>query len=272
MSKQEAPAHEQRMSLFEHLRELRSRLIKALVAIGLGGVVVWFLYESVFDVLINPYCDALVDNGQTLVTEGTDTGSGGCGAPLLVTDPLEGFATRLKVAGYGGLALAMPFVLWQIWRFVSPGLYPNERRYAIPFVASATLLFLLGAGLAFWTLPRALGFLISIGGPDLLTAYSPNRYLGLITYMMLAFGIGFEFPILLIFLQMAGILDVSSLRRFRRYAIVGIVVLVAVITPSGDPISLLALSIPMWLFYEAAIAFGWLRQRRRAREGTQHVK
>jgi len=129
---------------------------------------------------------------------------------------------------------------------------------------SALVLFLLGAGLAYYTLPRALEFLVEIGGDDLVTAFAPGKYFTLITYMMLAFGIGFEFPILLIFLQMAGILSVGTLRRGRRYAIVGICVVVAVITPSGDPISMLMLSVPMVIFYEVAIVAGRLIERRRA--------
>jgi sec-independent protein translocase protein TatC len=241
------PLESGRMTLVEHLAELRSRLVKSVVAVVLGGVVAFVFYPAIFDVLVDPYCAVSAD--------------GEC--RLLQTDPLEGFAVRMKIAGYGGLALAMPVILWQLWRFVTPGLYPKEKRYAIPFVASAVALFALGAGLAYWTLPKALGFLASIGGEELEQFYTPGKYLSLITYMMLAFGIGFEFPILLIFLQMAGIIESRTLRSWRRYAIVGIVVLVAVITPSGDPYSLAILSVPMYLFYEGSILVGWLIARRR---------
>jgi sec-independent protein translocase protein TatC len=251
------------MSLMDHLAELRRRIIISIVAIAIGATIAWTFYDPIFEFLVDPYCTALEDNGQALVTTGSVEGDSGCGAPLLVTDPLEGFATRLKVSGYVGIALAMPIILFQLWRFIAPGLYAKERRYALPFVVSALFLFFLGAGLAYWTLPRALGFLIDIGGSNLLTAYSPNRYLSLITYMMLAFGIGFEFPILLVFLQLAGILEPDTLRRSRRYAWVGIFVLVAVITPSGDPISLFALALPMGFFYEVSILIGSLHQRRR---------
>jgi sec-independent protein translocase protein TatC len=138
----------------------------------------------------------------------------------------------------------------------------------VPFVASALVLFALGAGLAYYTLPRALEFLVDIGGDDLVTAFAPGKYFQLITYMMLAFGIGFEFPIVLIFLQMAGIVDAATLRKGRRFAIVGICVLVAVITPSGDPISMLMLSVPMVLFYEAAIVVGSIITKRQASKAT----
>lgn len=250
-----------RMTLMEHLAELRRRIIICIVAVMVGGALAWTFYDQIFSFLTEPYCDALRDHGSTIVTTGTTKSN--CGA-LLVTDPLEGFGTRLKVAGYVGIALSMPIILWQLWRFIAPGLYARERRYAAPFVGSALLLFALGAGLAYWTLPKALGFLIDIGGPNLLTVYSPSKYLSLITYMMLAFGVGFEFPILLVFLQLAGILHPSTLRRTRRYAVVIIFVVVAVITPSGDPISLFALALPMIFFYEISILFGvWFERRRR---------
>lgn len=237
------------MTLIEHLTELRTRLIICVVAVVVGMLIVFFLYNPVFNWLVEPYQQA----NRNSLTRGK----------LLQTDPLEGFGVRMRVAGYGGIALAMPVLLWQIWRFVSPGLYPKEKRYAVPFVVSALVLFVLGAYLAYWTMPKALQFLGSIGGANLEQFYSPSKYLRLISYMMLAFGIGFEFPIVLIFLQLAGILDTDTLRRFRRYAIVGITVLVAVITPSGDPYSMLALSVPMVVFYEASIRIGSIINKRR---------
>lgn len=253
----------QRMTLVEHLAELRSRLIKAIVAVVVGGTICWILYPQILDLLLDPYCRTLGDDGtSSLVREGASN------CALFVTDPLDGLGIRLRIAGYGGIALAMPVILWQLWRFVTPGLYAHERRLAIPFVMSALVLFVLGAGLAYWTLPQALDFLASIGGPDLQEIYSPTKYLNLIVFMMLAFGIGFEFPIVLVFLQMADVLQTDTLRKYRRYAIVGIVIFVAVITPSGDPISLLALSIPMILFYEVSIVYGRVRNRRRARATT----
>ena len=186
-----------------------------------------------------------------------------CG--LLVTDPLEGFGLRTTIALYGGIALAMPVILWQVWRFIAPGLYKHERRYAVPFVVLGSLLFPLGGALAYWTMPKALDFLISIGGPDLITVYSAKPYLSLITKMILAFGLAFEFPLLLAFLQMIGIVTPQGWRSSRRYAAVGITVLVAVITPSGDPITLVVLAGPMYLFYELSIIFGqiWVRRRER---------
>src|SRR5918997_1674375 len=241
MSAQPSPA-DAGMTLVEHLTELRKRLIICVVAVAIGMIVGFIAYEWVFDFLLKPYADVIRQQPS----------SGAIGDKLLLTDPLEGFGVRMKTSTYAGIAFAMPVILWQIWKFVTPGLYDHEKRYAVPFVISALALFVLGAGLAYYTLPRALDFLVDIGGDNLVTAFSPGKYFQLITYMMLAFGIGFEFPIVLIFLQMAGILETDTLRRGRRYAIVGICVLVAVITPSGDPISMLMLSVPMVIFDEGA--------------------
>jgi sec-independent protein translocase protein TatC len=243
---------EARMSLMEHLTELRDRIIKVVLAVVGGMIISFLLYNHIFQFLLGPY--------KHIAQQHSTLGDG----RLLLTDPLGGFGIRMKMAAYGGIALAMPVILWQLWRFITPGLYPHEKRYAIPFLASALSLFVLGAGLAFYTLPRALQFLISIGGSDnFVTAFAPDKYFTLVTYMMLAFGIGFEFPILLIFLQMVGILSVDSLKNARRFAIVGICIVVAVITPSGDPISMLMLSVPMVAFYEISILVGRVLARRK---------
>ena len=240
-----------RMPLLEHLYELRDRIVKVAIAVALGAVVGWFLYPQIFDLLLDPYCDL---QGASVED-----------CSLLQTEPLEGFSVRLKIAGYSGIALAMPVILWQVWRFITPGLYPHEKKYAVPFVISALLLFFLGAGLAYYTLPKALEFLTSIGGEGLEERFRPAPYFQLITYMMLSFGVGFEFPIVLVFLQLAGVITAQTLRSVRRYALVGIVVLVAVITPSGDPYSLGILSVPMYLFYEASIVIGTLLTRKKRR-------
>jgi sec-independent protein translocase protein TatC len=242
------PAAPAELSVLDHLSELRDRIIKSAAAVVVGAVVCWFLYPAIFDVLVDPYCNL---QGATLDD-----------CRLLQTEPLEAFSIRLKIAGYGGIALAMPVLLWQVWRFVVPGLHVNEKRWAYPFVGSALVLFVLGAALAFHTLTPALEFLTEVGGEGLQQHFRPAPYFELITYMMLAFGVGFEFPIVLVFLQLAGVVTASSLRSARRYALVGIVVVVAVITPSGDPYTLGILSIPMYLFYEASILIGMLLTRR----------
>jgi sec-independent protein translocase protein TatC len=241
-----------RMTLVEHLRELRSRLFKAIVALTIGACIGFVLYEPVLDVLVEPYCDVKADQVDTA----TDLGPADEGCDLVVTDPLESFSIRLKLSTYLGLLIASPVVLWQIWRFITPGLYPREKRFAIPFVACAVFLFALGAVTAWLTFPKTLQFFAAFGGDSLTLLYTPGKYLGLLTVMMLVFGLAFLFPIVLVFLQLAGVLSWRRLSSWRRYAIVVIFVAAAVITPSGDPITLIAMALPMVLFYEISILIG----------------
>lgn len=233
------------MSFRDHIAELRRRLIISLVAVGLGGVIAFWQFSGLLDILSGPYCEL----------------QSAADCQFLMDDPLEAFSVRLSVSFYAGLALAMPVLLFQTWMFITPGLHPNEKRYALPFVASGAVLFVLGAGLAFYTVPRALEFLISMGGDWFEPFFRGSAYLSFLVKMMVAFGVGFEFPILLVFLQMIGVLQPAQLMRVRRYAIVGILTVVAIITPSGDPFSLLVLSIPMYMFYEVAIIIGRLMRR-----------
>jgi len=238
------------MSLVEHLAELRRRLVVSVLAVGVGAAVGFFLYNGILSVLVHPYCRA-----QHL----------GAGTPctrvLLVTDPLEPFTLRMKIAGWAGLFFASPVVLWQLWRFVTPGLHPKEKRYAIPFIVASIALFSLGGLVAMVTFPQALHFLIYVGGSSLRSFFSPTKYLRLILLMIVAFGVAFEFPVVLVALEVAGVLTSAKLRAWRRWAFLSIFVVAAVITPSADPISMFAMAIPMYIFYEGAIVVGKLLQR-----------
>lgn len=246
---------EGRMSLVEHLTELRQRVIVSIVAVGVGAIVAYAFYQRIENLLIEPHCRI---NASEV----------GDACQLLAVSPLEGFSVRLTVSGYAGIGLAMPVLLWQLWKFVAPGLYPKERRYGLAFVVSSFLLFALGVSLAYWSLPRALEFLTEVGGDNLANFYRPKEYIGFVTKMMIGFGVGFEFPIALIFLQLIDLVSNETLRKGRRFAVVGIVVLVAVLTPSGDPITLMVLSVPMYLFYEVALVFGWWRDRKKAKSSA----
>ncbi len=231
------------MPLVEHLAELRRRIIASAIAITLGGIVAFCFYNRILHFLIGPYTD--ITGKKT----------------LLITDPLEGFTTRLKISAFGGLALASPVVLWQMWRFITPGLHKKEKRYAIPFIAASIFLFALGTVVAMLTFSQALRFLIGVGGGSLEAFFTPSKYLSLIVLMMVAFGVAFEFPILLVFLQLARVLTSRKLRKWRRPALVVIVAVAAVITPSQDPYSLFAMAVPMYIFYEASILIGRLLKR-----------
>ena len=155
-------------------------------------------------------------------------------------------------------------ILWQVWRFVTPGLRRHERRYAVPFVAASLVLFAAGATLALVSLPHALRFLGSVGGPTLQQIYDPNKYVGLVMALMTVFGLTFEFPVILVALELVGVVRPSTLAARRRWAIVAIVTGAAVITPSGDPFSMLALALPLYVFYEVSILLGKLLRPGRA--------
>lgn len=245
------------MTFGDHLKELRYRLVVSCGVIVLFMLPAWFLYPWFMNVLQQPYCTALLQQNP----------DGNC--DFLVTNLLDPFSLRLRVAGYGGLFLAMPVILWQLWRFIAPGLYRKERRYAIAFTGSALVLFVSGALLAYFTMARAVEFLVSIGGDDIDIRSGPQEFVRLALFMMLAFGIGFEFPVVLVALQMVGVVTPQKLASWRRQTILVIVVLAAAITPSGDPFTLMMLSLPMYLFYETSILFGRILARRKARASAE---
>jgi sec-independent protein translocase protein TatC len=248
------------MTLTEHLGELRVRIIRSALAVVVGAILILAFYDPVLRFITRPYNNLCKRRGPEFC--GSSLGENG-EVRLFILDPLEGLSTRLKIATYGGLILALPVIMWQLWRFIVPALHAKEKRYAIPFVLSSVLLFLLGGFLAYSTLERALEFLISWSGNDVDQVFQVSRYVRLVGLMVAAFGVGFLFPVLLVFLQLVSVLTPRMLLGAWRFALVGIFVLAAVITPSGDPISLLALSIPMVVLYFLSILVGWLVLRRR---------
>lgn len=240
------------MTLTEHLAELRSRVIRAALAVALGVIVILAFYDPVLEFLRQPY-DNLCQRRPDLVTN----------CDLFSLGPLDGFNARLRIALYGGLILALPVILWQVWRFIVPALHSREKKYAIPFIVSSVVLFAAGGWLAYITLDKGLEFLVSWSGSDVQQAFQITKYVSLVALMIAAFGVGFEFPVLLVFLQLAGVVRPRQLVEGWRIAIVSIVVLAAVITPSGDPITLIALTVPLVLLYFVAIGVGHLVVRRR---------
>jgi sec-independent protein translocase protein TatC len=244
------PAHG-RMTLIEHLTELRRRIIICAIAIVVGAIIGFVIYSRILHVLQHPY--AQVTKGRAGCPPG--------GCRLVATDPLAPFLVRLKVSTYTGFVIALPVVLWQLWRFITPGLNPKEKKYAIPFIGSSVVLFLMGGAVAWLTFPKALGFLVGIGGGDISTFFTADKYLTFVCLMILAFGLSFEFPVVLVFLMLARVLKTSTLRKYRRHAIVGIVAFAAVITPSQDPYSLFFMAAPMVLFYEGSIVIGRILKR-----------
>jgi sec-independent protein translocase protein TatC len=227
------------MTLVEHLTELRSRVLVCAVTFVITGTAAFLLYPWILSFLSHPYCQISPHH---------------CG--FYVTGPLDGLTLRIKIAAYGGLALAAPVLLWEFWRFITPGLNPKEKRYAIPFIVASICLFALGCVVAYVTFPHALSWLKSIGGPTLTQILDPVKYLSLIVLLMTVFGLTFEFPVVLVSLEVAGVLTPKKLSAWRRWAIVLIVVVAGVVTPSSDPFSMMALAVPMYIFYEMSIIIG----------------
>jgi len=251
------------MTLTEHLGELRVRIIRIALAVALFMVLVIAFYDQVLDFLRGPYIALCDRRGPEFCGLSVDES----GEPTLFAfGPLEGFSTRLRISMWGGIVLATPVIMWQIWRFIVPALHSKERKMAIPFIFSSVALFLIGGALAYFTLEKALEFLISWSGQDVTSAFRIADYVNLVLVMIGAFGVGLQFPVLLVFLQLVGVITPQQLLAYWRYALVGIVVIAAVITPSGDPISLAALAVPMTLLYGVAILIGIVVQRRTARK------
>jgi sec-independent protein translocase protein TatC len=229
----------------DHLTELRRRMIISIVAVAIAAIVVYIFSLDIIEFLIRYYRDATDGDRDALV----------------FTGPLDAFTTRLKVATYGGIVLAFPVWLWQLWRFITPGLNPNEKRYAVPFISASIVLFVLGAFVAMRTLEPALGFLLGQGGTELEPLLTADKYLTLVSLMILAFGIAFELPVVLVFLLIARVVTTAQLGRARRWAILGITVFAAIITPSQDPYSMLLMAVPMYLFFELSIIIGKILKR-----------
>ena len=216
------------MTLAEHLSELRRRLLVAIIAFLIAAVVAFLAYNQIL---------------------------------AFLKGPLDGLSLRIKIAAFGGLVLASPILLFELWRFITPGLKKREKRYAIPFVIASVVLFLCGIAVAYVSFSHALVFLGSIGGPGLQEIYNPNQYLSLIIWMMIIFGLTFEFPVLLVSLELARIVTPSQLLGWWRWAVISITLAAAVFTPSGDPLSMLALAVPLVAFYFLAIGVGKLAGR-----------
>lgn len=251
------------MSLIEHLAELRKRLIRAILAVVVGAIVVYIFKDRLLGFVTEPYCQFQQANTPS---NGTALNTNECG--FLVTDPMESFSVVLTFAGYGGLMLATPVVLYQIGRFVLPGLYPHEKKMLFPFVTISAVLLAIGMVSAYLLLPKALDVLLSFGLDSFEPYYRPSEYLGFFIKMLFAFGFAAQFPVILVFLQMIGVVSPESLAGNRRLAIVVVVIVAAIVTPTGDPFMLSVLSVPMYLSYEIAILIGKRMVKRRLTPGS----
>jgi len=239
------------MSLVDHLRELRARLFKAVLAIAVITLLVGVVgYHPIEHFIRQPYCD--VDPKYRF-------GDHGCA--LIFTSPLDGFLYRLKISLIAGLVLSGPFWLYQLWAFVTPGLHRNERRHALTFVGASSVLFAAGAALAYLVLHKSLDVLLSFGGDGLQALLAVDKYLSFVIGMLLVFGLAFEFPLLVIMLNFVGVLPSDKLRSSRRVALFLCFLFAGVATPSQDPFSMLALAVPLCLLFEMSVLVARLHDR-----------
>ena len=229
------------MSLVEHLEELRSRIIVVALTVAVAAIAGFFLAQPVLTILLNA------------LPEGSD---------VIQTRVLQGLGVQIRLALFIGLALAMPVILYELWAFVTPGLTRRERRVVWPLLLVAVLFFALGIGLGYLIIPNALEFLLDFSLPGVPPMLDVGEYVGFVTTLMIAFGLAFQFPIVLIMLNRIGILTYAFLAARRRYVVIIIVLVAIVITPGGDPISSGILSLIMYGLFEGALQV--MRMTRRA--------
>lgn len=257
------PATAGEMTLREHLTELRSRVFKSALALVAAFAVGFTFRHQVFDVLIRPYCELppqLRAGSQALSLDGCN---------LVILDVLGFFFISLKAAAVVAVVLAAPIVAYQIWRFVTPGLRPVERRYALPFLVISQLLFVSGAVFSYVLIPKGLEFLLGFAGPNVVSLMDADRYLTFLLQTMIAFGIAFEYPLILITLAFMGVVTSQGLRRSRRYALFGTFAAAAVITPTQDPLTMTLMAAPLVVFYEMSVLVArFVERRRRRREAV----
>ncbi len=226
-----------RQPLMAHLEELRARVFKVGIAIVVGSIVAFVFRNWIFDVLVEPY--------ERVATQ----------RDLAFFKPTEAFSLFMRISFFGGFLLASPVVIYQLWAFISPALTKRERRFVIPLVAVLVLLFLGGIAFGYWSLQRGLGFLLDFGSDRLDPTIGGGFYLTFALRFLLVFGIAFEFPVFLFAAAAVGVVGWRQLARGRRWAVLLIVTIGAVVTPSGDPLTLLLLSGPLYVLYELTI---WL--------------
>jgi sec-independent protein translocase protein TatC len=230
---------EAKLTFWDHLRELRKRILLSLYGLLAGMVAVGAFVEPLVDALMKPVRQALPAGSQKLV----------------FTSAIEPMMAYIKVAIYGGVFVAAPWILYQLWQFVAPGLYKKEKRVVVPFLFWGTLLFYGGAAFCFYlVMPAAFPAMLAVASDASMTPMlSISEQLGLVMAMLLGFGLVFEVPVIIAFLAMVGLVTAEFLAKYRRHAIVLNTLLAAIITPTGDPLNLALMAVPMCLFYEVGI-------------------
>ena len=243
-----------RMTLVEHLRELRNRVFKGVAVIVVATVFSWFFYPELLHLLVAPYEAATALNSDQLdqkLVQGTIAGP---------------FVLQMKICGLAGLVLASPVWLYQMWAFIMPGLHRQERKWTLIFAAVAGPLFIAGVALGYAILPMGIDMLLGFTGPDISNYVDVNGYLSFTLRLLIAFGVAFEIPLFVVLLNLAGIVSAEQLKQWRRWIVLLAFVFAAVATPTGDPVSMLALAVPMTLLFLGAEMIAHLVDRHRLRK------
>ena len=248
------------MTLVRHLAELRRRVGIALLFILVGTALAFWWYEHGLGEFIRaPYCNLPQELRY-------NDASGNCG--LLITDVFGGALIRLKISFIAGVVISAPFWLFQLWRFVTPGLRANEKRNGVLFVGASSALFALGATLAYFSLAAGLRLLLGLAGDGVVVALTAQDYIGFVVSLLLAFGVSFELPLVAVVLNLVGVLSHAALSGARRWIFFLTIVFAAFVTPTQDPFTMLAMAGPMVVLFEGAIQMARLVDRRRARRAA----
>ena len=242
------------MPLTEHLRELRTRLVRSLIAISLGMVIGWLEYQHLFAILRRPFDDVLASTHQQNIQ-------------LALNGVVDPFTMQIQVAAVAGVVIASPVWLWQLWRFITPGLHKHERRWALAFVGTAVPLMAFGAWLSYTVMPIGLQVLFGFTPEGVNNIISVDKYLSFFFRMLLVFASGFLAPLLLVIMNFAGMVRGRTLLGAWRGIVLGTMLFGAVATPTGDPINLMLLAGPILLLIFGAIGIALLNDRRRRKRG-----
>jgi sec-independent protein translocase protein TatC len=243
------------MPLVEHIRELRRRLLIGALALLVGVIACYVLWEPIFHFLREPYCKANPKRS----------------CDLIVTGVFDAFNTKLRVSFIGGVVTTSPIWLYQLGAFITPALHKHERRYAGSFLAGALALFLAGCTLGYLSVGHGLKILLHIAGPGVQNLLTLDKYFSFLTLMLLLFGVAFEFPVVVVFLNLTGLLTYERMRRWQRGMIFTLFLAAAVLTPSTDPFTFLFLGGALVILWELCVAAAWLRSRRRKRNAPVEV-
>ncbi|MFK0220544.1 twin-arginine translocase subunit TatC [Streptomyces vinaceus] len=251
---------EGRMPLVEHLRELRNRLLKSVLAILVITVVAAFYYKNLIDFMLKPMLDSVgCTNGVVSQRNGRPC------ADMTVNGLIAPFSIALKVSLTAGVVLSAPVWLYQLWAFVAPGLHNHEKRYAVGFVAVGAPLFAAGGVLAYKLLPQTATILLEFTPDNARNLLPVDDYLDLVTRMVIVFGLAFELPLLLILLNFTGVLTAKRLASWWRAMVLGITIFAAFATPTGDPLTMMSLAAPIVALYFIALGICLVNDRRRRR-------